>query len=354
MGTKDDLDRAAVCSAIENFFAAAICARGARMFAEDPVFNNWCLRCAKEDFEFARARAGIPGEGGYTRLVFSSIAGLAGIELYQTTGEAYYLDFAVHWALSVLACQQQELRLDFSLPLTGFFYETPEKKRIQSYYHRSHEHLPLQLLCSLYQAAPKHKNAAAWEKGLSLYGQYIRDTADLIVPYSLLPSAVYELDNTDYSRYSHEGDRLKGAPSLEEYNDQVKKGIPLNERYYLRRFPVAYQFRGFHATLMSKAKAVFFVHKALKGDDLRNIAIRQAEWVLGFNPYAASSCYGEGYDYAPLYVAFSKQLVGAVPVGFETFENEDAPFYPMQIAPTYKEVWGQTTSRLMWLIADLL
>jgi hypothetical protein len=354
IGTKDDLDRPAVCNSIENFFAAAICARGARMFAEDPVFNDWCLSCAKEDFEFAKARAGVCDEGSYTRLVFSSVAGLAGVELYQTTGESYYLDFAVHWARLVLACQQQEPRIDFSLPLTGFFYETPEKKRICAYYHRSHEHLPLQLLYALSQVASKHQDFPAWKKGLSLYGQYIRDTADLIAPYSLLPSAVYELDNTDYSRFSHEGDRSRGAPSIEEYNAQVKNGIQLNERYYLRRFPVAYQFRGFHATLMSKAKAAFFVYKALGGDDLKNIAIRQAEWVLGFNPYASSTCYGEGYDYAPLYVAFSNQLVGAVPVGFETFENEDVPFYPMQIAPTYKEVWGQTTSRLMWLIADMM
>jgi hypothetical protein len=354
IGTKDDLDRPAICNSIENFFAAAICARSARMFSEDPFFYNWCLRCAKEDFEFAEARAGLPDEGGYTRLVFGSVAGLAGIELYQTTGEQRYLDSAAHWALLVLACQQQEPRIDFSIPLTGFFYETPEKKRIQSYYHRSHEHLPLQLLYTLYQTTPEHKDAPAWKKGLSLYGSYIRDTADLIAPYSLLPSAIYELDNTDYSRFSHEGDRSKGAPSLEEYNAQVKNGILLNEGYYLRRFPVAYQFRGFHATLMSKAKAAFFVYKALGGDDLKNIAIRQIEWVLGFNPYASSSCYGEGYDYAPLYVAFSDQLVGAVPVGFETFENEDVPFYPMQIAPTYKEVWGQTTCRLMWLIADLM
>jgi hypothetical protein len=354
LGTKDDLIREATRNGIENFLAAAICARAARMFTEDPVFNDWCLRCAREDFEFARARAGMPDEGGYSRLVFSSIAGLAGIELYQTTGEQRYLDFSALWARRVLACQQQEPRKDFSVPLAGFFYESPEKERIQSYYHRSHEHVPMQLLCALYQTVPDHEDAEMWKTGLSLYGQYIRDTADMIAPYSLLPSSIYELDNTDYSRFSHEGDRTKGAPSLEEYNAQVKKGIPLNERYYLRRFPVAYQFRGFHATLMSKAKATQYVHKALGDRDLKNIAIRQAEWVLGFNPYAASSCYGEGYDYAPLYVAFSNQLVGAVPVGFETFENEDVPFYPMQIAPTYKEVWGQTTCRLMWLIADML
>jgi len=353
-GTKDDIERDAICNAVDNFMAAAICAKAARMFGEDPVFNAWCLRCAEEDFGFAKARAGMPGEGGYTRVVFYSVAGLAGAELFETTGNREYLDFAAHQARLVMACQQQEPRKDFSIPLQGFFYESPDKQRIQAFYHRSHEHLPLQLLYMLSVLAPDHRDAGDWQKSLSLYGAYIKDTADLIAPYSLLPSAIYELDNTDYSRFSHEGDRSKGAPSMEEYNAQVKNGIPLNGRFYLRRFPVAYQFRGFHAALMSKAKAAFFVYAALGDKDLKNIAIRQMEWVLGFNPYAASSCYGEGYDYAPLYVAFSNQLVGAVPVGFETFENEDLPFYPMQNAPTYKEVWGQTTCRLMWLIADLL
>lgn len=41
-------------------------------------------------------------------------------------------------------------------------------------------------------------------------------------------------------------------PSLEEYNAQVRNGIRLNDRFYLRVFPVAYQFRGFHATLMAE------------------------------------------------------------------------------------------------------
>ena len=50
--------------------------------------------------------------------------------------------------------------------------------------------------------------------------------------------------------------------------------------------------------------------------------------------------YGEGHDYHPLYAPMSPQLVGAVPVGFETFENEDQPFYPMQNNATYKEVWA--------------
>ena len=42
-----------------------------------------------------------------------------------------------------------------------------------------------------------------------------------------------------------------------------------------------------------------------------------------------STVYGDGYDYPPLYGAYAGNVVGAVPVGIETFENEDEPYFPM-------------------------
>lgn len=52
-----------------------------------------------------------------------------------------------------------------------------------------------------------------------------------------------------------------------------------------------------------------------------------------------STVYGDGYDYPPLYGAYAGDVVGAVPVGIETFENEDEPYFPMQNNCTYKEIW---------------
>jgi len=66
-----------------------------------------------------------------------------------------------------------------------------------------------------------------------------------------------------------------------------------------------------------------------------------------------STIYGDGYDYPPLYGAFSGDVVGAVPVGIETFENDDEPYMPMQNNCTYKEIWVHTTARMIWLIAEL-
>jgi hypothetical protein len=69
------------------------------------------------------------------------------------------------------------------------------------------------------------------------------------------------------------------------------------------------------------------------------LAEEQAEWIVGRNPFAASTMYGEGYDWEPLYSVRSGQIVGALPVGIETREYNDAPYWPAQICWTYKEVW---------------
>ena len=134
----------------------------------------------------------------------------------------------------------------------------------------------------------------------------------------------------------------------------MEAGIPLGGPFYLRRFPVAYQFRGFNAVTLAKAKACFILSDALGDRSLRDIATRQVEYVLGFNPFALSTVYGEGYDYPLLYGAYAGQVVGAVPVGIETFENEDEPYFPMQSNCTYKEIWTHSTARLTSCLAELL
>ncbi|MCW3108836.1 MAG: hypothetical protein JWQ09_3342, partial [Segetibacter sp.] len=42
-----------------------------------------------------------------------------------------------------------------------------------------------------------------------------------------------------------------------------------------------------------------------------------------------------------------------VPVGIETFENDDEPYMPMQVNATYKEIWTHTTASVIWLLSKL-
>lgn len=121
--------------------------------------------------------------------------------------------------------------------------------------------------------------------------------------------------------------------------------------FYLRRFPVAYQFRGFNAILIGKAKAAFILADLLGDKALKDIAIRQLEYIVGYNPFAMSIIDGDGYGYPPLYGAYAGDVVGAVPAGIETFEDDNEPYMPMQVNATYKEIWTHTTAGVMWLVA---
>jgi hypothetical protein len=351
-GTKDDMQGKATNRPSDNFIAASYCAMAVPFYInDDKVFAHWCQRSAIEDFNFANQLLSTSITEKNEADLYA-LAVVSAMNLYRLTKEQSYLDWAVKYAQVVMDCQQKEKRTDWSIPLRGFFYESRNKKRILEYFHRSDEQLMVEGLGMLLTDAPSHPDASLWKASCRAYADYLHDISKTIEPYGILPAAIYELNNADFSDIYHEGAQV-GMPSMEEYNAQVKNGIHLGGDFYLRRFPVAYQFRGFHAILMGKAKAAFILSDLLKDKSLKDIATRQLEYIVGYNPFAMSTIYGDGYDYPPLYGAYAGDVVGAVPVGIETFENDDEPYMPMQVNATYKEIWTHTTASTIWLLAKL-
>lgn len=53
-------------------------------------------------------------------------------------------------------------------------------------------------LSMLLTDAPTHPDAPLWKASCEAYADYLRGISQLIEPYGILPSAVYEVDNTDY------------------------------------------------------------------------------------------------------------------------------------------------------------
>ena len=352
IGTKDDMEAKASNNPVNNLIAASFCAQAVPFYENsDPVFALWCRSSAIEDFGFAIDKLDTYASSTSEVELYSQ-AMVTAMHLYRLTQDQSYLDKGIQFAQIVMDCQQKERRSDWAIPLHGFFYESREKKRILEFFHRSSEELMVQGLSMLLEEAPTYDQSPKWLNSCQAYADYLHDISTMISPYGILPAAVYELNNAEFANIYHEGVQV-GMPSMEEYNAQVKNGIPLSENFYLRRFPVAYQFRGFHAVLMGKAKAAFILANLLDDVVLKDIATRQLEYIVGYNPFAMSTIYGDGYDYPPLYGAYAGDVVGAVPVGFETFENDDEPYMPMQVNATYKEIWTHTTASTIWLLARL-
>jgi hypothetical protein len=351
-GTKDDMESKASNNPFDNFMTSALFSMAVPFYqSEDPVFAGWCRKSAIEDFNFAVEMMGqVVNQKNEAELY--AWATVSAVNLYKLSGDKNYIERAAQFAKVVMACQQLERRKDWSIPLHGFFFESREKKRTLAYFHRSDEELMIQGLYLLLKNSPDHPDATLWKASCQAYADYLHDIANSISPYGILPAAVYEVNNADFGGIYHEGERV-GLPSMEEYNAQVKKGIPLGGNFYLRRFPVAYQFRGFHAITMGKSKAAFLLSDLLNDPELKNMATRQLEYIVGYNPFAMSTIYGDGYDYPPLYGAYAGDVVGAVPVGIETFENDDEPYMPMQVNATYKEIWTHTTASTLWLLAKV-
>ena len=83
------------------------------------------------------------------------------------------------------------------------------------------------------------------------------------------------------------------------------------------------------------------------------IARDQVYWMCGKNPFSQSLIYGAGNNFAQQYAAHCGETVGEMPVGIQTRENEDVPYWPMANNATYKEIWMTTAGHYLRLLADL-
>ena len=80
----------------------------------------------------------------------------------------------------------------------------------------------------------------------------------------------------------------------------------------------------------------------------------QLQWVVGRNPFAQSTMWGEGYEYQPQYSVSVGDIVGSLPVGMMTRDNADAPYWPATNTYVFKEVWVHPAARWLSIMADVV
>ena len=355
-GDADDRSREAKNNPNANYIAAAAEAIAYRVLKDsDPELAQRSLRIAQEDWEYAIK--GVEGPSTWhtpafaaTRMELAGIGVTASLELYRATKQQKYADKAAELARVIVASQQRR-PVGREFLLSGFFYTGPERDTLFHQFHRGNDQAPIVALTQLVDALPDHQDWMSWYSALVRFAEYQAKVATTTAPYGVLPAYVYR-----------PGDDVKEIPdsgalhmaTREAYRAQVQTGMPMGDGWYLRAFPVWFARRGNFGILLSQAKALAATAR-LRGDSAGlDLAERQTEWIVGRNPFVASTMYGEGYDWSQQYSVSSGDFVGSLIVGMQSRGVTDLPYWPQANMYVYKEVWVHSSARWLWLMEDLL
>ncbi len=361
IGDMDDVAARVHNHAFENFLMSGIEAFGAIALKEmDPELAWKCLDSAKSDFRFAVERfetAGMEQASMYEHTYNSSLsqyyatASWAASVIYKAANDGYYAKEAEKFADSLLMCQESGTE---GIPLKGFFYRDEAKKTIVHFNHQSREQIYMQALELLCRTQKENVKLPQWEKAMKLYGGYIKNIMKYTEPYGMIPAGIHSVDEADdretfgllHLLTTYEEERSN-------YIEQLKNGAALDEKYCVRCFPIWFSFRGNTAVHLAAGKAAALLGNYFNDSELLDIAREQLYWVAGKNPFGQSLIYGEGSNYAQQYCALAGEMVGEIPVGIQTKDNADVPYWPMAGNATYKEVWTTSAGRWLWLAAEL-
>ncbi len=346
---------------MENFAASAVEGIAHRVLKErDPRLAAYSLKMAEADWRFAvagMANPDVPWTGALTfqnvwHVTFdsenvvhevASTGVLASVNLWRATSDQRYADKAAELGRMIVDSQQRQ-RPGWDIPLTGFFYASPARDRVVHYVHRGREQGPDLALSELCEAFPNHPDWMKWYSAVVLHSEYLKGMAKYTEPYGVMPASIYKDD-----------EYLKVPETIREsFRKQVLNGIPLGAGQYLRVFPAADDlYRGHFGTVLSQALALAQAAH-LRGDlESAELSQKQLEWVIGRNPFAQSTMWGEGYDFPPYASSSSGNMVGGIPVGIETRGDRDVPYWPIHTYATYKEVWNHPVGRWIWLMRYL-
>ena len=354
IGTVDDRSSMVYNNPNANYITAAALALAYRVLKEsDPELASRSLSIAKDDW--LHAIDGIEGPDSWSTPAFAvtpiELAGigiLASLELYKSTGKSKYSEKAIELG-EIIVGSQQKSYIGTEFPLAGFFYTCPDKQAHFHQFHHGNDQSFILGLTKLATAFPNHEDWMKWYSVVALYSEYQKTISQITEPYSVLPAYVYR--ETDYIHIPEQAARHQAT--REGFREQVQQGFYMGDGYYLRAFPVWFARRGNYGVLLSQAKALAVAAHLRRDLDGAELAQKQAQWIVGRNPFAQSTMYGEGYDWSQQYSVSSGDIVGSLPVGMTSFGITDIPYWPRSNMYVYKEVWVHSTSRWLWLMQEL-
>lgn len=359
-GDMDDIAVRVHNNSFDNFMFAGILAYASHVFARvDQELAYGCLKAAQEDFafaeeEFEQSRVHLTEMFEHTynsgMSQYYAVMSYAASCIYLAGKEEKYALLAVKWADKLLKCQETGSAAG---GWKGFFYREENHEEIVHFNHQSREHQFMQALTLLCRTQPEHPDRSKWERAMKLYGIYLKELMSYAEPYRMIPAGIHRMDEAEKKetfRYLHL--TVDYETEKENYEAQLKAGVKIDENHVIRQFPVWFSFRGNNAVLLSQAKAASLLGRYFEDEELLQIGRDQMYFIWGKNPFAQSMQYGAGSRFCGQYMGFLGETPGAIPVGMETLNNGDEPYWPMNINATYKEVWMSSVGRFLQLAAD--
>lgn len=262
--------------------------------------------------------------------------------LYKRFGDEKYKEAALDFGRKLLACQERTFVE--GIPVTGYFYSGVGSRGLIHDNHVSFNEAPMLAFRELCRTFPDEAEWMDWYSAAAIYNEYFMKRGSAIAsPFDIVPNGVFR--RSDY-----------GEPHAANYGlIQYEAGTQLNENYAIRTFPIwgDHFFHGGTQVHLSNAWAQAVAASMVNDKEGLALSQKQLEWVVGRNPFCQSLMYGVGYDYSPLYVYCTRNIVGALGVGVDSFNN-DEPFWCATASTTTKEIWVSPVSRFLGTLATFL
>lgn len=311
-----------------------------RFMRSDPVYSSRCLAAAINCFNWLSENVKNYSTG------VAGCALVAAIDLYKTTGESKYIDFAYRMADIIVG---RQITTASGVPVSGFFRDNEQNDRFYSEISRAD--FVFTGLCQLVLTFPERQNAQYVDAIRRYCDNYLLVLSDKNA-FNLMP---YEI----YAKEMATSRKLGGGYWYKYFMNP--KNPERSDNWWV----------GINANITGKGIGLAMASRILKDPKLAAVAQRQLDWVLGANPFGTSTMRGVGYEHPKFPTAFGNShylpaaplsgggefipptthIPGAVLNGIGGDMNDMPDLRPGSYNTC--EYWTPMIGLTMWLMAEL-
>lgn len=286
----------------------------------DSNYAQKCLSAATKCFDWCRQSK----ENNTPGILGASIQ--ASLELYKTTGQEMYKNFAVEQAAQLIKLQV----VNTEDVVSGYFFtSTTDHQPYKNVWNGCLEFISF---CDLVQAFPLHKDVSVWREMILNYAKNYLSFMAKKNNFGIIPFGLYAAEDPG-------GNRKIG-------------------NYWYRYFmqPELDWWVGINANLASAGIGMVKAAHVLDDQEMMAFAQRQLDWIIGANPFNSSTMVGVGHNHpkhfpGSTFYPLTPVIPGAVLNGLGG-DHDDQPSTgdgDWQIS----EYWTPMVAYTLWLMAEL-